>query len=557
MMAVLDTPNVTLTQLDSTPSSLNSIALPERIVLPYEELRDDSQVLDDLLGLSSSSTFYLDQIFAPGCQPSADWTDMLHNSDCEAGNINLGTHSESSRRGHLTSPGHDPSDAMDVDPTIFENALHSYFRIAGCSLPILFEDSFWEDYRSGRCSRSLSCAVACRGMPFTATVDSWAVQQRLARQFQDAFFEAHESLDQKGSIRLDDLEALALMLDFEYDQEYRSAVPSHLARLLLGHDSLVLMTLRSNIRLYPNADSDPPIANSMFSKASERRTLLFWHVYGLDSFQSLDCMTISRIRDDDVDMTEPLSSSHSEGYLDSVLSLAVIARKITQEFCNSPTRQLGIKSKRLDFLYEHLLRWRTHFCPSHLSEQGVSKPARLGGYKDLHYAVLKLLELNCYMQIENYAIKFGIRDSTTIEGEIAGLRVESETLRAAYGILEVSKWAKEIKLEEKSGTSYSSIDSEPRILRNICGGACFWICERGLAPPRSNSANSYSRADPKLTDDGGDLTYRHRQNHFDAASTLREAVAMAISHPDTTQLLTKLDLQLESLSSLLGSTTQV
>ncbi|KAJ3453136.1 hypothetical protein MRS44_018791 [Fusarium solani] len=517
------------------------------------------EIWDQLLGISSDSTSFLDQIFIPDQYDSADWAHqmlMLNDPSQTLGANNAETGNEPRRDDGLeTAPHSSSSEAQCIDQALFDNALHAYFDIAASSMPILFEDSFWEDYRSGRCSRALSSAVACRGVPFIPTdLDNWDLQQRLARQFQDAIFETHNSPNHGGSVRLDDLEALALMVGFEYDASYGQPLQSHLAKLFLGHDSLVMMTLQSEIQCHHVASSSERL---MFSKANDRRTLLFWHVYGLDAFHTLNRKTSSRIRDDDAEIAEDLSLNKTEGYLDTMLSLAMVARKIAQSLCYGSTRRLGIKLKDLDGLYADLQNWRAG-CPAHLQIRAGVKADPLSGASDprtnLRRAALRCLELNCYLQIDDCVSKFGLREQSTLDGEIAALRIESETLRAAHGVVEIAQWAKQTMLQGNSGTSYSLIDAAPQMLRNICAGTCFWMCLRGQGPPRLHSPFLKHSADPKQRGDddrGGSSDNRHVRNHLDAAQSLREAVAAASSHQDTAGRLAQLDGQIELLQSRL------
>jgi len=95
-------------------------------------------------------------------------------------------------------------------------------------LSVILEDAFWQDYHAGRCSQALICAIACSGLPFTAATNQWDLQQHVARRFREAFLQARSTASDDGMIRLDDLEALALMIGFEYDDAGGSTLHSSL-----------------------------------------------------------------------------------------------------------------------------------------------------------------------------------------------------------------------------------------------------------------------------------------------------------------------------------------
>jgi hypothetical protein len=446
-------------------------------------------------------------------------------------------------------------EAQHVDPNLFNEALHAYFDISACSIPILFEDAFWEDYRSGRCSRALSTAVACRGAPFLQThPDCWDLQQRLARQFQDAIIEAELRPDGNALVRLDDLEAIALMVGFDFSSECGLPLPPHLVELLLGHDSLVLMTLESHILdQHVPSNSAAPVECPTLSRSKERRTLLFWHVYGLDAFHILDRKGISRIQDDDTEVTEDLLPIKTEGYLDAVLSLAVVARRITRCVCCGSSKRLGIRQKDLEMIYADLMRWRAG-CPDHLQVHCRTKSQHLPDTSDqrpnLRRSALRLLELNCYLQIESCVSKFGLREQNTLDGEAAVLRVEFETLRAACGVVEIARWAKDTKIRGINGASYTLIDAAPEMLRNICAGTCFWICQRYEHPPCPQTLGTEHAVHSKQSRGGTRSRYSESQRiqtYFDAAIVLREAVASARSHKDTAARVAQLDQEIKRL----------
>lgn len=240
-----------------------------------------------------------------------------------------------------------PCRIANVESTTFDIALHAYFDWANLCLPILIGDAFWQDYTDGHCSVALALAVACRGIPFTAAKKKWQLQQQPACKFREVFLETQHKVATRGETRLDDLEALALMVDFEYDDAHSPPIDSRLGDLFLTHDSLVLLTLQARIH---NSSSQSLSSLTLLAKADDRRTLLFWHVYGLDAFHSLDCKNISRIPNDAIEINEVLSSHRASGYLDAMLALAIVARRIIHVFCFKEGRQGGVKFDELQLL---------------------------------------------------------------------------------------------------------------------------------------------------------------------------------------------------------------
>ena len=89
---------------------------------------------------------------------------------------------------------------------------------------------------------------------------------------------ARSTASNDGTIRLDDLEALALMVNFDYGNANSPALHSNLGALFLKHESLVLMVLQSRIEDCISTADDSIVS---LARARERRVLLYWHVYGL------------------------------------------------------------------------------------------------------------------------------------------------------------------------------------------------------------------------------------------------------------------------------------
>jgi hypothetical protein len=125
-------------------------------------------------------------------------------------------------------------------------------------------------------------------MPFTEVPDKWNLQQRLAAAFRERHLSARSNTCDNDTIRLDDLEALALMINFDYDDSAGPPLLSNLGRLFLTH--------------------------------------AYWHTYGLDAFHCLDKKQMSRIPNNDVGSSEKLSLHETKDYFNALLALAVIAR---------------------------------------------------------------------------------------------------------------------------------------------------------------------------------------------------------------------------------------
>ena len=452
----------------------------------------------------------------------------------------------------------DSSLMEDLSANTFDAALHAYFDVAAHGLPILFEDAFWLDYHAGRCSPALAFAVASRGMPFITAGDKWSLQQQTARHFREAFLKAQQTVDSQKSVRLDELEALALMVDFEYDNTHSSTLESRLGDLFLTHDCLVLMTLQARIESY---DQD---SGMLLARATERCSLLFWHIYGLDAFHSLNRKSMSRIQDNHSELVDPLSPHSTGSYLDAILALAMIAREILSTFCSPKSKRQGVSLNDVEPLYEKMHHWRNHSCPSYLQWPGgnSSQPESKNGYQrasharvrshtELQRAVVGLLELNCYMQMEDCITQHGIQELETLEGEILGLRIEYETLRAINNVTSPSQSTLLVLNCGDETTLPSLADMSPQILRNICAGVCMWLCRRVQAMQRQSSSSqsplSKSVGQRKKEDGREPLILGRVAGYAAKAKLLRDIAASAISHKDTSQLIAGLDTQLDLL----------
>ncbi len=531
----------------------------------------DDFLLDAPFDLSAENILFLDQIFL-GDYGASTWDNQTptvmeqHDALLPA----------SSRRATAAAEEHSPSLARfvphrqppswldpDLDPFTFMAALDAYFCSAAQCLPIIFEDAFWQDYHAGHCSRALAYAVACRGMPFTSSTGKWDTQQALAGKFRESFLEAQQSAAGEGTIRLDDMEALALMVGFVYDNAATPSLCSNLGHLFLTHDSLVLMTLRSGM----HGEAAASDASATLARAGERRVLLFWHVYGLDAFHSLDRKRISHINDDRADGPEDTLPLEAGGYLDAMLSLAIIARRIMQTMCGIAARRRGIKHEDVVLLYDQLGAWKRTSCPPHLRihedgdgriavrEPDVSGTSAAGTHIQLHRAVLWLLEVNCYLQIESCVSDRGLQDSATLQAEAVVLRVEAESVRALNTGVEILRWARRVRDQGRDVRQLSLADLAPSVVRDIWAGLCFWCCTRGAALASSGSAvhlkpgqvcgQASTGVRPAVSEK------RRLDSYLDAAQLLRDEVATATSHRDTKDIVDRLDQQLALLKGVM------
>lgn len=142
------------------------------------------------------------------------------------------------------------------------------------------------------------------------------------------------------------------MINFEFDDAHSSVLDLRLESLFLTLDSLVLMILQVRIHSHSFLTE---ASETMLARAEERRALLFWHVYELNAFHSLDCKSISRIQDGHVDFADQLSPPHRvSGYLDAILTLIMIARSIIQTLCSTRAKQKGVRLDEIQSLYQKL-----------------------------------------------------------------------------------------------------------------------------------------------------------------------------------------------------------
>lgn len=539
----IETPVYSLADRTSQESQQSPAPLPAQastLVVPTQDAEaattlsldhPDPPFLDPSFELSSESLAFLDQIFIQDAEPES-WgtihpttlgpTDAMDATDHQAEII---AQSQSGETLQLEQP---PWAACHLDQASFTAALHAYFDLAALALPIIFEDAFWQDYHAGRCAISLVYAIACRGIPFITIADKWTVQQRVAHQFREAFFKAQHELSDKQCIRLDHLEALALMMDFEYHGVHGSLLHSHLEALFLTHDSLVLLTLQNHVQEGDGSDPSTKLARS-----SERRSLLFWHVYGLDAFRSLDRKCLSRIQDE-VEFNTSLADHTAKSYLDAILRLSFIARRMVQAMCNATVKQGGIDPKVLISVLGQLDNWRNNLCPAHLRRQfdgGAQLESEATGNSAnnqllLHRAIIWLLEVNCYMQIEDYVAQYGVRNGTSLEAEMIAMRVEHEALRAVRDAAEVAKWNARLG-------PHSLADLSPTIVRNICAGTCFWTCVRASELLQGDALAVKLRSIGLQKSNQGEAKKKRILHYIEVATVLRDCVVTATSHQDT------------------------
>jgi hypothetical protein len=441
-----------------------------------------------------------------------------------------------------------------IDPALFVASLHAYFDFASLCMPIMIEDAFWKDFHARRCSLPVLLAVACRGLPFVDIEGKTGIQNRIARKFKSCFLEAQTSITSRESVRLDDLEALALMIGYEYDDLQDSATHSRLCDMFMKHDSLVLMTLRFSKQHDLNADT-----SLSFARAKERQKLLFWHVYGLDAFHCLETKTVSYIPNNDIASCERFLQHEIGGYLDSILALAVIARRIVGSLCNATARARGVKPGDVRKIYDYLHYWRKHNCPSHLRRPmtdfagGLQSITSDAGNRHilLQRAVLWLLEINCYMQVESCIGEYGLWDEMSLEAEIIMLRAQGECLQAVQDVVEVCQWIGPCPTVLAATKAKPLVDLAPSILRNICAGMCFWVCSRAMNLLCSESSELLRYSSSRERSGGGHCQQSMDRNragvYVKAAMTLRDTVAASSSHGDTVKILTRLDNQIHLL----------
>lgn len=533
----------------------------------------DYSFIDTPFELSPESILFLDQIFLGSFETPLEYlqpqplADIDIQSSMAADVATQNSASESLREASTFSISQKPWLNCGLDEAAFDSALHAYFDFAAVHLPVLIEDAFWQDYRAGRCSLALVYAIACRGISFSSTLESWNEQQRLALKFRERFLEAQQNSTSKSVMRLDDLEALAIMVNWTYDETQSISIHSQLGRLFLTHEALVLATLQCQMQDSDEVGHSGPIIP--LARSEERRKLLFWHVYGLDAFHSLDQKTMSRIPDGkNSEVSSKLPRIDSGSYLDAILSLAIVAREILQVLVTVSTKRNGVKCSDLMNIYDRLSHWQKHDCPSHLRRRRdadgrlvpltINESSKTKFLQPLHCTIVWLLEINCYMQIEDCVSQYGVQTGAPLEGEMMALRVEFEALRAVYDGVEISRWMRQYSASTTRGgitQSHSLIDLAPSIARDICAGLCFWTCGRGKKVFRHGSSGLANIRPRNRQQEAKNETDQRKQNVNDYRESVKEfrsAVATATSHRDTEYVLERLDKQIASFEQVVA-----
>lgn len=526
--------------------------------------------VDDTFGLSLDNMLFLDQVFLN--EGSFDWS-MMNNQDGISS-----THEIDEQTSTTCSPAihrfHTPDHFPGESPTLTA-ALRSYFNLAALHLPILVEDAFWQDFYSGRCSPALIYAIACRGMPYTTAENKLDLEQRYARQFRKAFLEARSTPSGNGTVRLDELEALALMIDYDYEEnenenENESALHSNLGSLFLTHDALILLMLQNRICDRPSSTTGLESSPESLANAAQRRMLLYWHIYGLDAFHCLDRKQSSHIHIPNTDSDNKISNIEIRDYFDAMVSLATVAREIIQKLCTISAKRQGVDPKHVYGLYDQLHHWSNTLCPPHLrrnyQENGELKPfeqmpqdepepssstriTRKQKHTHLRRAVLWALEFHCFLQIEAIVADYGIKhdNKSLLEADVLAARIEYESIRVLKGMASVCRWINQYEIEDGSGhhTRHSLVDLAPNILRNVCAGMCYWSAQRGIELcQRGPSELLRVRHRNTEKDDGVDMKFQIVSTYIETASLLRETAATATSHIQTKQVLERIDHQL-------------
>ena len=514
----------------------------------------------DFFTLHDDSLSLLDQIFMPDDWP-IHWDDLLATAPFEE--PMLGATESSLDMAHTTTT----QDAMEcaqllnvtdaslsqfsVDAGMLLTAMQAYFEFAVLALPVILPEAFWTDVRSSVCSPCLTAAVACRGVPFTDVDEKWNVQQQLARIFRAKFLEARACSPESSSVRLDELEALALMAGFEYEATSEDLLHMNLAKLFLTHDSLVLMTLRFD----DNGSSDRQHSPAL-SRLAERRVLLYWHVYAVDAFHCLDHQHTSRILEADETDSGPILHHEAKNYFDAILALAAIARNITKTLSSAKVKHHGIRPSDVRSLYGQIDIWKSGARVQHLprpTSDVVAVPESCYSSSTspdtirLHRAVLCALEVNCILAIERYVSTYRLQPAEHLKDEQTALEVEHRSVRAVSDMSDLVTLASKHELEAWCFPSrgHTTADLVPVILRNISAGCCYWICQRGidLSVQHQISSATHTYAQKSLSG---------ATNYQAIAQLLKDYAATAVSHQDTAQVLERLEAQIGRLNVLLS-----
>ncbi|KAJ5249358.1 hypothetical protein N7524_011674 [Penicillium chrysogenum] len=340
-------PDERLTPDEANPPS----TLPQ---LPFQGEIPTTEPQEDLDALTERRN-YPPSISPEGTAAAIPQDDEL-STRCSTGLIELSSQGSSFLRyvfigspwaqsSDTTSLAAQRSDSQSVDSPAPERPTTT----VGSVVPSFQRMPFGKDFRTDRCGPILLLAIACRGIPFTEVKDKEKKQQRLATMFRAKLMKAMTAKARIDTFRLDVLEGMALMIDFKYDS---ARTPADLScDLFMTHDALVLTSLQSRKR-GPRA-LDP---SALFAHADKRFALLYWDIFALDAFQCLHDKSMSLISDDALALADGLLSQEAGSYLDAILSLSIITRRIVGNLCNATSKGAGIAYEDITVLHEQLSR---------------------------------------------------------------------------------------------------------------------------------------------------------------------------------------------------------
>lgn len=444
----------------------------------------------------------------------------------------------------------EPYSIEGINHAELEAGLARYFETCALTLPVVVEDCFWPAYRQGTCSPALVYAIACRGIPFCDLPRKWELQQLLANSFRKCFLEHQCAQNEifKANL-LDDLEALALMSNFAYTRDAAHASETRLGSLFLSHDCLVIMSMR--LQLGSTEEFQVQRGHESSADLRKRRTLLYWHIFGVDAFHCLNRKTVSQIRSD---LPAPnLALEHGErGYLDAILALASIARNIVDTLCirASQQRNGGRYLNDIESLHRSLAHWRTTSYDAWIqansntttssvdSEDQNMIPHLMHPITQLRAAVLGALDANCYFQIQDCISRLNLQEMGDIHNEMLMSLVRYHTLSAVTKVVSIAKSM--LKTQQTSPQTSAWTDLSAHILRDICAGACTWLC---LDEDRRTQSMCTTSEHPRAAQS-------RSASRLEAAKMLSEAVACAVSHVDTKEIVERLDTLIGSLGCI-------
>ncbi|KAI0106481.1 hypothetical protein GGR51DRAFT_172088 [Nemania sp. FL0031] len=242
---------------------------------------------------------------------------------------------------------------------------------------------------------------------------------------------------------------------------------------------------------------------------------------------------------------------------------------MARTLCGPVARRKGARYQDIEDLYKQLEEWHTDICPPALQiqlsscgrsqlEGASSLDTEAKKFLPLHRAIVTLLELNCFMQLEACVSQYGIEDRGSLMGQIVDMRVKYETLRAAYKIVEVAQWIEKLTISQRTSASvitHVMADLTPGIIRNICAGASNWISGRAkeIFHRAPHDVLNFTVEKPGHAFGGGSIAGLSRDqatSWMESLTTLRDIAATATSHWDTEHLVKRLDQQIGSLKEL-------